>query len=85
MSSASHEARRYGVRSALPISRAWKLRPNCVYLRPHFDLYIKASNSIMKILKNHADRSEQGGIDGAYLDISNRVKNFDEAGNLPKD
>jgi DNA polymerase IV (DinB-like DNA polymerase) len=84
VSSASYEARKYGVRSALPISRAWKLCPNCVYLRPHFDLYIKASNSIMKILKNHADRFEQGGIDEAYLDISGRVKDFDEAGEFAK-
>ena len=84
VSSASYEARKYGIRSALPISRAWKLCPNCVYLRPHFDLYIKASNSIMKILKNHADRFEQGGIDEAYLDISSRVKDFDEAGEFAK-
>ena len=84
VSSASYEARKYGVRSALPISRAWKLCPNCVYLRPHFDLYIKASNSIMKILKNHADRFEQGGIDEAYLDISSQVKDFDEAGEFSK-
>jgi DNA polymerase IV (archaeal DinB-like DNA polymerase) len=84
VSSASYEARKYGVRSALPISRAWKLCPNCVYLRPHFDLYIKASNSIMKILKSHADKFEQGGIDEAYLDISSRVKDFDEAGEFAK-
>jgi len=84
VSSASYEARKYGVRSALPISRAWKLCPNCVYLRPHFDLYIKASYSIMKILKNHADRFEQGGIDEAYLDISSQVKDFDEAGEFSK-
>jgi DNA polymerase IV (archaeal DinB-like DNA polymerase) len=84
VSSASYEARKYGVRSALPISRAWKLCPNCVYLRPHFDLYIKASNSIMRILKDHADRFEQGGIDEAYLDISSRVKDFDEAGEFAK-
>lgn len=84
VSSASYEARKYGVRSALPISRAWKLCPDCVYLRPHFDLYIKASNSIMKILKDHADRFEQGGIDEAYLDISSRVKDFDEAGEFAK-
>lgn len=36
--------------------RAWKLCPDGVYLRPHFDLYIPASNSIMEILRNHADR-----------------------------
>ena len=79
VSSASYEARKFGVRSAMPISRAWKLCPNGVYLRPHFDLYIPASNSIMEILRSHADRFEQGGIDEAYLDISNRVKDFDEA------
>ena len=84
VSSASYEARKFGIRSALPISRAWKLCPDCVYLRPHFDLYIPASDSIMKILKSHADKFEQGGIDEAYLDISNRVKDFDEAREFAK-
>jgi len=84
VSSASYEARKLGVRSAMPISRAWKLCPDGVYLRPHFALYVKASNNIMKILKNHADRFEQGGIDEAYLDISNRVNDFDDAGDLAK-
>ena len=79
VSSASYEARKFGIRSAMPISRAWKLCPDCVYLKPHFDLYIPASNSIMYILKSHADKFEQGGIDEAYLDISSRVKDFDEA------
>lgn len=82
VSSASYEARKYGIRSAMSISRAWKLCPHCVYLRPHFDLYIKASNSIMKILKSHADKFEQAGIDEAYLDISNRVYDFAEAKEL---
>lgn len=79
VSSASYEARKYGIRSAMPISRAWKLCPNCIYLRPHFDIYINASNTIMKILKSHADKFEQAGIDEAFLDISNRVKDFEEA------
>jgi DNA polymerase IV (DinB-like DNA polymerase) len=79
VSSASYEARKFGIRSAMPISRAWKLCPEGVYLRPHFDLYITASNSIMKTLKSHADKFEQGGIDEAYLDISSQVKDFDEA------
>jgi DNA polymerase IV (DinB-like DNA polymerase) len=79
VSSASYEARKFGIRSAMPISRAWKLCMEGVYLRPHFDLYILASNSIMKILKSHADKFEQGGIDEAYLDISSQVKDFDEA------
>ena len=85
VSSASYEARKFGIRSALPISKAWKLCPDGVYLRPHFDLYIPASNNIMGILKSHSDRFEQGGIDEAYLDISNRVKDFDEAEVFAKD
>jgi DNA polymerase IV (DinB-like DNA polymerase) len=84
VSSASYEARKFGIKSAMPISRAWKLCPDCVYLRPHFDLYIPASNSIMKILRSHADKFEQGGIDEAYLDISSQVKDFDEAGEFAK-
>ena len=84
VSSASYEARKFGIRSALPISRAWKLCPDCVYLRPHFDLYIPASNNVMKILRSHADKFEQGGIDEAYLDISSRVKDFDEAREFAK-
>ncbi len=84
VSSASYEARKFGVRSAMPISRAWKLSPDGVYLRPHFDLYIPASNSIMEILRSHADRFEQGGIDEAYLDISGRMKDFDEAEDFAK-
>jgi DNA polymerase IV (DinB-like DNA polymerase) len=84
VSSASYEARKFGVRSAMPISRAWRLCPDGVYLRPHFDLYIPASNSTMEILRSHAGRFEQGGIDEAYIDISSRVKDFDEAANLAK-
>ncbi|HPT37671.1 MAG TPA: DNA polymerase IV [Methanothrix sp.] len=84
VSSASYEARKFGVRSAMPISRAWKLCPDGVYLRPHFDLYVPASNGIMAILRCHADRFEQGGIDEAYLDISSRVKDFDEAADFAR-
>jgi DNA polymerase IV (DinB-like DNA polymerase) len=85
VSSASYEARKFGVRSAMPISRAWKLCPDGVYLRPHFDLYVKASDSIMKILRNHTDKFEQAGIDEAYLDISSRVNSFEEASEFAKE
>ena len=84
VSSASYEARKSGVRSAMPISRAWKLCPEGVYLRPHFDLYTEASRAIMQILRSHADMFEQAGIDEAYIDISSRVKDFDEAEGLAR-
>jgi len=84
VSSSSYEARKYGVKSAMPISKAWRLCPDCVFLRPNFKLYVEASNSIMKILKSYADKFEQGGIDEAYLDISPKAKNFDEARDLAR-
>ncbi len=82
VSSASYEAREYGIKSAMPISKAWRLCPQGVYLRPNFRLYLEASNSIMGILKSYAGKFEQGGIDEAYLDISSRAKSFDEAEEL---
>lgn len=84
VSSASYEARESGVRSAMPISRAWRLCPDAVYLRPHFHLYTEASNSIMKILRSHADKFEQAGIDEAYLDISSQVGSYVEAADFAK-
>lgn len=84
VSSASYEARKCGIRSAMPISKAWRLCPDGVFLRPNFKLYVEASNSIMKILKSYADKFEQGGIDEAYLDISNKAKSFDEARELAR-
>jgi DNA polymerase IV (DinB-like DNA polymerase) len=73
VSSASYEARKFGIRSAMPISRAWKLCPYCAYLRPHSDLHAPASNALMNILRSHADKFGQGGMDEAYLDISSKV------------
>lgn len=84
VSSASYEARKFGIRSAMPISRAWRLCPGCVYPRPHFDLYARASNAIMDTLRSHADKFEQGGIDEAYLDISSKVKDFEDAREFAK-
>jgi len=84
VSSASYEARKFGIKSAMPISRAWKLCSDGVYLRPHFNLYIPASTNIMAILRSRADKFEQGGIDEAYLDISSRAKDFDEAADFAK-
>lgn len=72
-------SREYGVRSAMPISRAWKLCPQGVYLRPNFDLYEKASEKIMEILRKYGDKFEQVGIDEAFLDITNKVKDYEEA------
>jgi DNA polymerase IV (DinB-like DNA polymerase) len=78
----NYEARKLGVRSAMPISKAWKLNPEAVYLPPNFELYISVSNRIMDILRKYADKFEQWGIDEAFLDVTSRVKDYAEAETL---
>jgi DNA polymerase IV (DinB-like DNA polymerase) len=70
VSTSSYEARKYGVHSAMPISRAYQLCPEGVFIQPHFTLYRQASRAVMKILSRYADRVEQVSIDEAYLDQS---------------
>jgi DNA polymerase IV (DinB-like DNA polymerase) len=84
VSTSNYEARRAGVRSGMPISRAWKLCPEAIYLPPNFPLYIKVSNEIMEIARKYADKFEQWGIDEAFLDVSARVKDYAEAEALAK-
>ena len=84
VSTSNYEARKTGVHSGLPISRAWKLCPQAVYLRPNFPLYIRVSNEIMEIARRYADKFEQWGLDEAFLDVSDRVKNYAEAEELAK-
>jgi DNA polymerase IV (DinB-like DNA polymerase) len=79
VSTSNYEARKVGVRSGMPISRAWRLCPEAVYLPPNFPLYIKVSNEIMQIARGYADKFEQWGIDEAFLDVSDRVGGFVEA------
>src|SRR5512136_1027046 len=84
VSTSNYKAREAGVRSGMPISRAWRLCPEAVYLPPNFPLYIKASNAVMEIANDFADKFEQWGIDEAFLDVSTRAKNFEEAEAIAK-
>jgi DNA polymerase IV (DinB-like DNA polymerase) len=79
VSTCNYEARRFGVRSGMPISRAWKLCPQAIYLPVNYELYAKVSDEIMIILRKYADKFEQWGIDEAFLDVTARVKDYAEA------
>jgi len=79
VSTANYEARKFGVRSAMPISRAWKLCPEAVYLPVNYKLYAAVSERIINILRKYADKFEQWGIDEAFLDVTANVSNYDEA------
>src|SRR5262245_25985006 len=72
----SYEARKFGVRSALPISRAWKLCPNGVYVRPRMRRYVEVSIQIMAAFRNYTDLVEPLSIDEAFLDITGSVALF---------
>jgi DNA polymerase IV (DinB-like DNA polymerase) len=84
VSTSNYEARKARIKSGMPISRAWKLCPEAIYLPPNFPLYIKVSNEIMTIARKYADKFEQWGIDEAFLDVTAKVKDYVEAEALAK-
>ena len=69
----SYEARGFGVRSALPISRAWKLCPEGVYVRPRMKRYVEVSGQVMNVFRRFTDLVEPLSIDEAFLDITGSV------------
>ena len=67
---ASYEARKFGVRSAMPSATAGRLCPKGIFVRPHMDRYQEESGEIMKIVAASGAVVEQMSIDEAYLDFS---------------
>ncbi len=70
VSTASYEARRFGVRSALPVSQARRLCPHAVFLETDFAYYAQASQRFHAILRDFTPVVEPAGADEAYLDVS---------------
>jgi DNA polymerase-4 len=70
VTTASYEARRYGVGSAMPASQARRLCPDAVVLPPDFGTYREASKQVMDLVRAHVERVEIVGLDEAYLDIA---------------
>jgi len=79
VSTCNYEARKFGVRSGMPISRAWKLCPQAIYLPVNYELYVKVSNEIMDTLREYSEKFEQWGIDEAFLDVTSKAKDYAEA------
>ncbi len=67
---ASYEARTFGVRSAMPATRAERLCPDAVFVAPDFTRYRVVSSDVRNIFQRHTDLIEPLSLDEAYLDVT---------------
>ena len=75
----NYEARKYGVHSAMNIKEAHRLCPNGVYMHPNFDKYRAVSEQLHTIWNACATASEYIALDEAYLDVTERARNWEGA------
>jgi len=76
VSTCSYEARKFGVRSAMPISEAYRLCPRGIYVRPDMHRYVSASAQVMEILATISPVVEPVSVDEAFLDITGLERLF---------
>lgn len=70
LTTASYEARKYGVRSAMPTGQALKLCPDLILVPVHFDKYRKASGQVREVFRRYTDKIQPLSLDEAYLDVT---------------
>src|SRR6478735_3646157 len=70
VAAASYEARKFGVRSAMPSVTAKRRCPDLIFVKPRFDVYKSVSNQIRAIFADYTDLIEPLSLDEAYLDVS---------------
>ncbi len=78
----SYEARKFGIRSAMPISRAYRLCPTAVFVRPRGARYAEMSERIFAILREYTDLMEPLSIDEAFLDVTASQRLFGPAAEI---
>ncbi|MCO4338642.1 DNA polymerase IV [Staphylococcus agnetis] len=74
VATASYEARKFGVHSAMPMARAHQLCPDGYFITPRFEMYKAVSKEIMSIFKSYTEFVEPLSLDEAYLDITELVR-----------
>ncbi|BDA80884.1 DNA polymerase IV [Leptospira kobayashii] len=82
---ASYEARKFGIRSAMPCYQAFKLCPEAIFTPPRFDAYRKVSYEIREIFSEYTDLIEPLSLDEAYLDVTENKKNIPHATTVAKE
>lgn len=70
VTTATYEARAFGIRSAMPTARAFRLCPGAVRVQPDFGAYRAASAEVWSIVREHIETVEQLGLDEGYLELS---------------
>ena len=79
VAAASYEARKFGVRSALPSKTAKRLCPSLIFVKPRFDVYKQVSLQIREIFQEYTDLIEPLSLDEAYLDVTENKKGIETA------
>lgn len=79
VATASYEARKFGIRSAMPSKQALQLCPHAIFIRPRFDAYKTASEHIREIFSRYTDLIEPLSLDEAYLDVTIDKQNIASA------
>ena len=79
VAAASYEARKFGVRSAMPSVTAKRLCPDLIFVRHHFERYEEISGEVMQILRSYSDLVEPLSIDEAFLDVTEDKKKIGSA------
>ncbi len=84
VATASYEARKFGIRSAMPSKQALQLCPHAIFVRPRFPAYKEASQRIREIFGRYTDLIEPLSLDEAYLDVTNDKLNIGSAIEIAK-
>ena len=79
VAAASYEARRFGVRSAMPSVRAARLCPGLIFRKARFDVYREVSNQIREIFGRYTQHVEPLSLDEAYLDVTHDLQGIGSA------
>jgi DNA polymerase-4 len=84
VATASYEARKFGVRSAMPSKKAVQLCPEVIFVRPRFPVYKEVSQKIREIFRRYTDLIEPLSLDEAYLDVTQDKLNIGSAIDIAK-
>jgi len=84
VATASYEARKFGIRSAMSSKQALQLCPHVTFVRPRFDAYKEASRKIREIFSRYTDLIEPLSLDEAYLDVTTDKQNIGSAIDIAK-